>query len=871
MRKIVSLIAAVALMCCAANSVEAASPKKSKKGKGKTEAVATPAPKAKGADNGMKSYKELITKEAVTARGAVTLHLVKSKLYIELPDSLMGKPMLLGGRISSLSNNRDAIAGYMPSDPQIVWWEKDKNQQVLLHQVNFRNICDTTESIYKGVKRDNVDPVRKVFPIAAIGKDSTSVLIEASQFVCQDADPFTPILKRSPFGSPLKGKYQADLSGVTGVKSFPRNAVIKTRMSFDTGGKPFTAEMTISLLQLSDSIMRPRIANRALGFFTDRRNVFSAKKDYIDQVSYINRWDLYPRPEDVEKHKRGELVVPAKQIVYYIDPSFPAEWRPWLKEGIEDWQMAFEKIGFKDAIVAKDYPTNDPSFDPDDIRYTCLRYSASDVANAMGPSWTDPRSGEIIQATVYFYHNVLSLLHNWRFVQTAAADPSARQDNYDIAVLGPLLRYLIVHEVGHTLGLMHNMRGSYAYPVDSLRSREFTDKYGTTSSIMDYARFNYIAQPGDNLNTYLPPRLGLYDYYIIKWGYSPIYEAKTSEEENPILAKWIAEKKGDPIYEYGPQGMFGPTDPAAQSESLGDDAMKAGAYGIKNLKIITANLPEWYGTKGKPYMQVFLMQKEIYNQFRRYMGHARVYLAARFDHFISIGDGDKNAYENVPTAKQKEALKFILESVGDFSTWFSSTPLDQYMYTGNETATGLQMSTIRSLTSKSSLVSAQFGYKRQVARGDKNPYSAAEYLNDIYTFVWKPTIAGTKPTWNQQRMQYAYVQSMLGALNMLEKPAAPAGIAAVEEVDIFNDPELYPYEKYEYMNERYVEQSKADQNMAPISLRNPEADVYGYVAALNLSQLQKIKSLLASRMSATGEVGDHYKYLYFEIDKALKK
>jgi hypothetical protein len=800
----------------------------------------------------LKGYSEIVNKNAVSVYGMVNLHKVKSKLYLELPMDKIGKEMLLAGRISSISNNRDMIAGRMPTNPLMISFSKD-DEKVFINISDKRYICDTSESIYNGYKKNYTDPVLGAFPIIAYNKDSSTVLIEISDFVCQDKAPFTPLQASSGFGAmfginPIKGKLIKEYSGVIGIKAFEKNINITTRMVYDVTGTPFTAEMTISLLLLPENIMRPRYANPAIGLFTDSKSKYSADTDYIKDIDYVNRWNLSVKAEDIEKYKKGELVEPEKPIVFYVDSAFPEKWRPWLKEGIEDWQMAFEKIGFKNAIIAKDFP-DDPNFDPNDIKNTCLYYSTSTTANAMGPSWTDPRSGEILQASVYFYHNVLSILHNWRFIQTAAADSSARATNYDMTIMGPLLRYLVVHEVGHTLGLMHNMRGSYAYPTDSLRSKSFTDKYGTTASIMDYARFNYVAQPGDGVTNFLPKRLGLYDYYAIEWAYKPIFEAKTPEEEVPVLASWIKAKENNPIYQYGEQEIFGSSDPASQSESLGDDCIKASQYGINNLKTITSNLIDWVGVKGSDYKDVTTMWEEVFKQFKRYMNHCKVYISGTYKKESFIGDTSRS-YVIVPKAKQKEALAFIYKSICELPSWYNSPKLLS-IKPRNEIITQYQSSVIHTLISNATIM-RMASISKLAEENDR--YTAEEYVDDLFDLVWSSSLADKQLTWAEQRMQYTYVQTLLEGLNLLGK----SNMKGQDSNDLNNDEPVLTYEPYDYQAP----------DMTPYNSK--DNDLKMYFPTIQYNHLLKVRDLIKKKVNASkGDTSAHYKYLLYEIEKAL--
>lgn len=789
-----------------------------------------------------KEYDGIITAEASSSKGIIDIHLVKNTLYLEIPIKLMGKPMLFASKVSQTSNNRDVIAGQMPIDPFMIEWSYD-SERVYIHENTTNNLCDPNESIFYGFQKNNITPILKAFPIKCFNADSSAIVIDVTKYFVSDEKPFSPFLPATAYDafvgtSRMTGSFKQDMSSILSFNSFPQNFNITTRLGFVVNKQPFTAVVTSSMVLLPEVPMKPRYADRRVGYFTDDKKNFTAKENYIKDLKFINRWRLEPKEQDVEKHKNGELVEPKNPIVYYLDPSFPQEWRSFMKEGVEDWQMAFERAGFKNAIIAKDFPTDDPNFNPSDIRYSCIVYATSHFANAMGPSWTDPRSGEILQGAVYVYHNVLSLLHNWRFIQTATVDPKARDKIYGMDVMGPLLRYLIAHEIGHTIGLMHNMRGSYAIPTDSLRSVTFTNKYGTTSSIMDYARYNYVAQPGDGVTQFLPPRIGEYDKYAIKYGYAKLYEAETPEQEREILNSWVTAASKSPIYKFGEQAIFGQRDPASQSESLGDDAVKASNYGIKNLKIIVNNLLEWTAEEGETYDYTSGKHEEIQGQFKRYIKHCMLYLGGYYINYSVKGDGQQ---EIVPISrkKQKEALNFILEELYDYPNWIMNRELALQLSYSSEKITEIQKSTLRSLLDMSRL-----GDIGSLAQISKDPYTQEEYLEDIYKFVWNKTNKNKALNETDKVMQYVWVHSLLGSLQLLPSESSKSKLTGPIET--------------------------AYQTSMNMSTR--ESNFYILSKPLFHAQISNAKAMLEKAIDkGVNKDKEYYKYLLFELENLFNK
>lgn len=728
------------------------------KKKGKTEAAA-PAPKPES------EYDKLFKgKKCETVSGMMTLHNVEGKLYVELPLSLLGRDMLMGSTVSRITDNRFASAGEKPHEPFQFTFEKE-GKKINICRSRF-DLLTEDESIRQSIMANSMESVLVAFDIKAYSPDSTAVVFDMTDFFLDGREELGPFPTLSPTGSiQLNKDFKRDLSHLCAIKAFPDNVSIRSSLSYTVtmsnrvrrvvymNNQPFTAEMTRSIILLPEKPMRPRIADPRIGIFYQAKSKFGNGGNWVKASYNTRRWRL--EPSDSAAWLRGELVEPVKPIVFYVDDAFPESWRPYIRNGVEVWQKAFERIGFKNAIVAKDYPENDPEFDPDNIRYNCIRYSPSWTANAMGPSWADPRTGEILNASVYVYHNLVKLVQTWRFVQTAPADPDVRKVNIDEKILGDCISYVLSHEVGHCLSLMHNMAGSSGIPVDSLRSPSFTSRYGTTYSIMDYARNNFVAQPGDKERgvRLTPPELGEYDYYAINWLYRPIFEAATPEDEVPVLNKWITEKSGDPVYRYGKQQFMARVDPSAFEEDLGDDPIEAARYGIRNLQYIMEHLNEWTAEDDPDFEFRQTAYNEIILQYQRYLTRVLynvggIYLNERYE-------GDvRESYAPVSREDQQRTVAFVLQQVKDLD-WLDNQDVKRNFPLTPQIAPTFSQALFKSLLQRCSML-----WFCTPIMG-KDAYSQEDFLNEIFNAVWEPTRRGRSLTPVERDIQQIFISYLL--------------------------------------------------------------------------------------------------------------
>lgn len=821
------------------------------------------------------AYDKLFGEKHLIAKGFISIHKLKEKVYFELPVTLFKRDMLLGSTVTEVSDNQNVIVGSKPTSPLHFRFEK-LNNTICLSAIQTNNIqTEGDPRLEAAIAQSNIGAILSAFKILAYNNDSTTVVFDVTDFFAGDNKLLTPFDKNSANlgrGKKRSEVFQSSKSYIDTIKAFDDNLSLRSCLSYTysiTGSKgadvtdqPFTALVTRSIILLDSVPYRPRITDSRIGIFPTQKTVYSAREQRTKTIYYANRWRL--EPSDSAAYARGEKVSPQKPITFYIDNCFPEKWRTSIHEAVEQWNEPFEEIGFKNAIRALDFPVGDSTFDPDNIKYSCIRYAPIAIQNAMGPSWVDPRSGEILSASVYIYHDAIKLLNNWLFIQTSPADKRVRHTVIPEEIISDGLRYVVSHEVGHCLGFMHNMSASSVIPVDSLRSPSFTQKYGTTTSIMDYARFNYIAQPGDFEKgvKLTPPRFGEYDRFLVKWNYTPLPQVRTAEQEYAITAEWISQLSGNPVYRYGKQ-QSDILDPRSQTEDLGDNAVKASQYGIKNLQYLLKHLNEWVGEEDIDYSYRADIYDGVIVQYLTYLMHVYGNIGGVWLHEKHVGD-QVEALQSVPRTKQKEAVDFLLQELSSLD-WIDQPDIIQKL-----PLMGSPAEVLRNILMKA-LIAAPEKVEFSALKAGEDAYTVNQCMNDIYRYVWAPTIAGRKLSSTQIKLQNLFIRYL----------ASTAGIRWSKDMKA-----LTHENDFNRWMENKVEIAYSSFNYCTSDLRNhlalnmlasydeqmPEYFVPKNQESLCYGYFLRIRDLLRSQNNHRDEATRlHYQLLLHQMNNALNR
>lgn len=759
--------------------------------KAKKDTVNTAKPKDKKPEK-IQPFEKVITNKAVSDEGIINVHKVEDKYYFEIPDKALKKEFLVVTRLTKAgAEMRMGTVGYAGDQisQNVISFEKGPNDKVFLRSISYVDYAkDSTSAMYKTVMRNNVNAIEQAFDIKAFGKEKNSTVIDVTDFINADNDVVS-------FDTRFKkgfrvGAFQKDKSFVNFVKSFPTNIEINTTKTYNRSAgeaspipgapKPevsgnYTVEVNSSIILLPENKMQARYFDPRVGYFTVGYTDFDENPQGVERVSLVKRWRLEPKAKDLEKYKRGELVEPEKPIVFYIDPLTPKKWIPYLIQGVNDWQKAFEKAGFKNAIYAKvPNAKEDPEWSLEDARFSAIVYKPSDVPNASGPSIADPRTGEILESHINWYHNVMKLLNDWYFVQASPNDPRARKVDFDDELMGQLIRFVSSHEVGHTLGLRHNFGSSSTVPVENLRNKAWLKANGHTPSIMDYARFNYVAQPEDNVGEAgLMPRIGDYDDWAIEWGYRRFYNYNSPEKEKAHLNKWVMEKLQNPRLWFGTE--TNPYDPRSQSEQVGDNPMIAGKYGVKNLQRIMENIEAWSTKPNEDYSSLNNRFTQVSGQFARYLGHVSKYIGG-VKETPKMVEQKGAIYELVSKSEQKEALKFLSENVFTTPNWLLKTSvLTKIDKSPVEVVENLQKTVLNRVLSEGVLNKLYEGESL-----DANAYAVYDYLQDIKNSVFSELKSSSKIDIYRRNLQKNFVETLI-ARTQASKPSTGRNAETVSD------------------------------------------------------------------------------------------
>ncbi len=855
-RSIILALVAAALLVPSADAAASVFKKKKKK-KDQTEAVAEkkPSPKKK-----QTPYEKLMKEVADSARGGTfsLYRTSKDKIYMGFPKNMMGRRMLVGSTITATSNPAYLNVGHKYVKP--TYFQIDLQDSLVVLTVPGTNATSSDPGMSAALERSYIPKVLRRIAVQATSKDSSEVIFDVTSLVNSVA----------PKGKDFTLTKAADEKSTwfSDLKAFSDNASVKVHSNVDftksflmLKSKVGSGSMayTVSFLLLPRNPMPARVQDSRIGVFpvgpgegSVKYNLTSAEDGFKGYL-LASRWRL--ELSDTTAWQKGQKVAVRNPIVWYVDNSFPEAWKTPIKKGVLAWNHAFEAIGLKDVMQVRDFPTaeEDPQFDPDNLKYSCVRYVPDATMNAMGPSWVDPVTGEILNASVLVYNDVIKLINNWRFVQTSQVDEKVRAVKMPQDIIDESLVYVISHEIGHTLGLMHNMGASSAYPTDSLRNAAFTAKYGTTPSIMDYARFNYVAQPEDKGVKLVPPSLGVYDEYAIKWLYTPVVGAKDIWEEYSAAEKIIDEKAGDPLYRYGAQQVSGLTygsyDPSARTEDLGDDPIKSSDYGIKNLKYILPRMNEWMGADDSDFSHRSALYTQLTNQYYRYINNVMAQVGGIYLNNVKAGSSVK---PSTPVSRkvQKASLKWVFAQLRA-SSWLNDADVTSNLPLASPQSNKICAAVAKTLAST---VPVNVILASNVP-GNGKPYTVREYYDDLYSELFASSIAGRRLTSEEKTLQREVLTtSAKDVKSLLSKSLTEDSV----EDELVAEPMWCGHDDI------CIGEGKGPYQKTVSVQTIDESD------GCRIVFLNKVKALAASRKSsAPVEDRAHYEYLLARVNAAL--
>ena len=812
------------------------------------------------------AYNDFI-KGAVTKDGLFKIHTIKEKIYFEIPNEVLGKDLLIVNKISSVPaqiNNAGINKGMNYESKLIRFYKDEKNNKVWAKTFDPKISVNKKDNIALSVRDNYGESIIEGFEIKTYGKDS-AVVVQVNNVFNGTSKSFNNLFDNIGMGGSVRTKD----SYIEEVKSFPQNVVIKSQLTTQVSEGKTTAEKadltvgTTTNIVLLPEPMVGRFSDDRVGYFTTPKVYFSDKQQRVDNKELITRWRLEPKEQEVGKYLSGQLVEPKKPIVYYIDPATPKQWQQAIIDGVHDWNKAFEKAGFKNVISARLPDPEDKEFDVDDVRYSVITYAASSMANAMGPSVVDPRTGEILESDIIWWHNVMTLLHSWMRVQTGIIDPEARGNVFPDAKMANAIRFVSSHEVGHTFGLRHNMGSSFAYSVEDLRKPDFTEKMGGTApSIMDYARFNYVAQEGDGVKQ-ITPKIGVYDEFAINFGYR--WTGKSSPEEELSITKfWIDKHDGDPKYFYGEQ-QSETIDPRSQSEDLGNNAMKAGEYGIINLKKTIPNIIEWSTKDGETYEEAKAFYNQVINQWYVYNTHTLANIGGFY--LTPLVKGDKmKSYKPVPYQTQKEALNFLKKNILTLPKWLFINPLkDVLKPTKNTPAGAVEQSPYNIFRERQAAILYNLMHDERLLRlleaeflhteGSEKIMTVAELFDDLRKFIFDKSLKNRSLTIAERMTQKNYVDALIIDVGRIYEKT---------EKGIFGKmPMICDYAQHSLEDKHSIDEQK-------LTLYFSGMKRLSEVGSAKRAELIKVKKIiLVAKNTGDEATRNHYEDMLIRLNKAL--